>query len=155
GKAGVVYRLTTDGNIYASYGSSLTPPGSANFQLNAAAGNQNNPNVDPQKSVNYEIGTKWGVAGNRLQLTGAYFWTENTNVIFVVDASTVPPIYNQDDGQHVSGLSMSAIGRLAPWWDVNLSLEYLRSQSVSQNPLTNGRQLLLTPEWSGNVWSTV
>ncbi len=59
GKAGIVYRLNQSGNVYASYGSSVTPPGSANFQLNAAAGNQNNPNVDPQKSTNYEVGTKW------------------------------------------------------------------------------------------------
>ena len=60
GKAGVVFRLNDLGNVYASYGSSLTPPGSANFQLNAGAANQNNPNVDPQKSTNYEVGTQMG-----------------------------------------------------------------------------------------------
>jgi catecholate siderophore receptor len=155
GKAGLVYRLNDRGNLYVSYGSSLTPPGSANFQLNAAATNQNNPNVDPQESTNYEVGTKWDVAGNRLQLTAAYFWTENKNVIFVVDANAVPPIFNQDDGQRVNGLAVSAIGRLAPWWDINLTLQYLDSELVTQNAANNGRRLTLTPEVSGNLWTTI
>ena len=41
---------------------------------------------------------------SRLQLTGAIFWTENTNVIFIVDGTAVPPIFNQDDGQRVKGV---------------------------------------------------
>jgi catecholate siderophore receptor len=155
GKAGLVYRLNENGNVYASYGSSLTPPGAANFQLNASAANQNNPNVDPQESRNYEVGSKWDVAGGRLQLTGSFFWTENKNVIFVVDANAVPPIFNQDDEQKVKGVAVSAIGRLAPWWDVNLSLQFLDSTSESQTPANDGKQLLLTPDVSGSLWTTV
>ncbi len=154
GKAGVVFRLNSLGNVYASYGSSLTPPGSANFQLNAAPGNQNNPNVDPQKSINYEVGSKWDLAGSRLQLTGAYFWTENENVIFVVDAAAVPPVFNQDDEQRVKGLSLSLVGHITPQLDVNLAVQYLDSAVVSQNPAIDGNRLSLTPEFSGNVWAT-
>ena len=154
GKAGVVFRLNSLGNVYASYGSSLTPPGSANFQLNAAPGNQNNPNVDPQKSINYEVGSKWDLAGSRLQLTGAYFWTKNENVIFVVDAAAVPPIFNQDDEQRVNGVSFSLVGHVTPQLDVNLAVQYLDSSVVSQNPALDGNRLALTPEFSGNVWAT-
>ena len=151
GKAGLIYRLNQQGNVYASFGTSLMPPGSANFQLNAAAANQNNPNVDPQESINYEIGSKWDLG--RLQLTGAYFWTENKNVIFVVDPAAVPPIFNQDDGQKVNGLALGVVGRITARLDINMSLQYLDSESVSQNPATNGRRLQLTPEWSGNLWA--
>jgi catecholate siderophore receptor len=154
GKAGVVFRLNSAGNIYASYGSSVTPPGSANFQLNAAPGNQNHPNVDPQTSVNYEAGSKWDLAGSRLQLTGAYFWTRNENVIFVVDAAAVPPIVNQDDEQKVRGVSLTLAGRITPKLDVNLAVQYLDSALVSQNPALDGNRLLLTPELSGTVWAT-
>ena len=149
-----MFRLNSLGNIYASYGSSLTPPGSANFQLNAAPGNQNNPNVDPQKSINYEVGSKWDLAGSRLQLSGAYFWTENENVIFVVDAAAVPPIFNQDDGQRVTGASLSLVGHITPQLDVNLAVQYLDSAVESQNPAIDGNRLALTPEFSGNVWAT-
>ncbi len=155
GKAGLVFRLNEQGNLYVSYGSSATPPGSANFALNAAATNQNNPNVDPQESTNYELGTKWELAGSRLQLTGALFRTENTNVIFVVDGTAVPPIFNQDDGQLVTGATVAIVGQVAPWWDVNMSVQYLDSKVQSQNPATNGKRLALTPEVSGSLWTTV
>jgi catecholate siderophore receptor len=152
GKAGLVYRLNRHGNVYSSVGTSLTPPGSANFQLNAAAANQNNPNVDPQESINYEVGTKWDLG--RLQFTGAYFWTENKNVIFVVDPAAVPPIFNQDDEQKVNGLALALVGQITERLDINVSLQYLDSEAVSQNPATDGRRLQLTPELSGNLWAT-
>jgi catecholate siderophore receptor len=155
GKAGVIFRLNEQGNLYVSYGSSLTPPGSANFALNAGATNQNNPNVDPQESTNYELGTKWDLASNRLQLTAAVFRTENTNVIFVIDGTAVPPIFNQDDGQRITGGAIGAVGRIAPWWDINLSVQYLDSKVKSQNPATNGKRLALAPEFSGSLWTTV
>jgi catecholate siderophore receptor len=154
GKAGLVFRLNSLGNLYASYGSSLTPPGSANFQLNAGAASQNNPNVDPQESTNYEIGSKWELAGSRLQLSGAYFWTENKNVIFVVDAAAVPPIFNQDDGQQVKGVTLGVVGRITPQLDINLAVQYLDSAVKSQNPATDRHKLALTPEVSGSVWAT-
>jgi catecholate siderophore receptor len=154
GKAGLIYRLNGDGNVYLSYGSSVTPPGSANFQLNAATANQNNPNVDPQESTNYEVGTKWDLAGSRLLLTGAYFWTENKNVIFVVDPTAVPPIFNQDDGQRVTGVSFGVVGRITPRLDVNMSVQYLNSEVKSQNPSNDGKRLILAPEFSGSLWTT-
>jgi catecholate siderophore receptor len=155
GKAGLLYRLNNSGNVYLSYGSSVTPPGFANFQLNAAASNQNNPNVDPQESTNYEAGTKWDFGNNRLQLTGAYFYTQNANVIFVVDAAAVPPIFNQDDEQRVKGVAFGVVGKITPRWDLNLSVQYLDAEAKSQNPALDGRRLTLTPETSGSLWTTV
>ena len=45
GKAGVVVRARPNGNVYVSYGTTVTPPGAANFTLSTAPNNQNNPNV--------------------------------------------------------------------------------------------------------------
>ena len=105
GKIGVNYRLTPTGNLYVSYGTSATPPGGANFALSAQANNANNPNVEPQTSANFEVGTKWDFANGRLSLNSAVFRTENKNVIFTVDATAVPPIFNQDDSQLVKGFT--------------------------------------------------
>ena len=55
----------------------------------------------------------------------------------------MPPIFNQDDGQHVKGVAFALVGRIAPRWDVNLSLQYLDSRSKSQNPANNGKRLAL------------
>ncbi len=73
---------------------------------------------------------------NRLQLSGAFFYTENENVIFVVDATAVPPIFNQDDGQIVKGVAFALIGQICPRWDVNLSLQYLDARSTPRTRST-------------------
>jgi catecholate siderophore receptor len=154
GKAGLLYRLADEANIYLSYGSTVTPPGTANFTLSSQPNNQNNPNVEPQESTNYEIGGKFGVFDNKLSVSLAAFRTENKNVIFTVDATAIPPIYNQDDGQKVNGFSIGALGQLMPRWQLLANFGYLDSRQVSQNPVNNGNRLTLTPEFSGSLWTT-
>ena len=100
--------------MYLSYGSAVTPPGSANFTLSAQPNNQNNPNVEPQKSRNYEVGGKIGLYDNRLSLSLAAFRTDNENVIFTVDAAAIPPVFNQDDRQRVNGFTIGSLGRITP-----------------------------------------
>ena len=153
GKAGLVYKATRNGNVYVSYGSTVTPPGTANFTLSAQANNQNNPNVDPQRSTNLEAGSKWDFAEGRLTVSGAVFHTTNRNVIYTVDATAVPPIYNQDDAQRVNGVSLSAAGQISGTWQVLGSFAYLDAITESQGP-TNGNRMTLTPELSGSVWTT-
>ena len=154
GKASVLFRINDAANAYVAYGTSVTPPGNANFTLSAQPNNQNNPNVDPQESTNFEIGTKWDFSDGRLSLNGAAFRTKHTNVIYTVDATAIPPVYNQDDGQLVRGVTVGAMGRVTDRWEVFANLGYLDSEQQSQNPINNGRQLTLTPKWSSSVWTT-
>jgi catecholate siderophore receptor len=154
GKAGILFRATANGNVYFSYGTTVTPPGTANFSLSAQANNQNNPSVKPQESTNYEVGSKWDLGNGRLSLTGALFHTENKNVIFTVDATAVPPIYNQDDGQLVNGVTLGAMGRITERWDVLANVGYLDTELQTQNAANNGRRLTLTPAFSSSIWTT-
>jgi catecholate siderophore receptor len=154
GKLGVVYHVTPTGNVYVSYGSSATPPGGANFTLSAQANNVNNPNVEPQLSENFEIGTKWDFANGRLSVNSAVFRTENKNVIFTVDATAIPPVYNQDDSQLVKGFTVGALGRITDRWEVIANIGYLDSEFNTQGAVNNGNQLVLTPEFSTSIWST-
>jgi catecholate siderophore receptor len=154
GKAGLLFRPAANGNIYFSYGTSVTPPGTANFTLSAQPNNQNNPSVEPQESRNIEVGSKWDVAGGRLSLTGAVFSTRNENVIFTVDATAVPPVFNQDDEQRVNGVTVGAMGRINERWDVLANFGYLDTELRTQNSANDGNRLTLTPEFSGSIWST-
>jgi catecholate siderophore receptor len=154
GKAGVLYRLTEQTNLYFSYGSAITPPGTANFTLSTQPNNQNNPNVRPQESRNYEVGSKIGLYDNRLSLSAAAFRTDNENVIFTVDATAVPPIFNQDDRQQVNGLTIGSLGQITSRWQVIANFGYLDTRQISQNAANNGKRLTLTPEFSGSVWTT-
>src|SRR6185295_1378861 len=154
GKAGLVYKATRNGNVYVSYGSTVTPPGTANFTLSAQANNQNNPNVDPQRSTNLEAGSKWDFAEGRLTVSGAVFHTTNRNVIYTVDATAVPPIYNQDDAQRVDGFTIGASGLILRQWQVMANFAYLDTALESQSAATNGNRLTLTPQFSGSIWTT-
>jgi catecholate siderophore receptor len=154
GKAGIMYRIRPEGNVYVSYGTTVTPPGTANFTLSAQANNQNNPNVKPQESRNFEVGSKWDLAGGRLGLNAALFRTRNTNVIYTVDATAVPPIYNQDDAQRVDGFTIGGSGQILPQWNVIANFAYLDTALESQNTVNNGNRLTLTPKVSGSIWTT-
>jgi len=154
GKLGVLYRLTPTGNVYVSYGTSATPPGGANFTLSAQPNNVNSPSIDPQLSENFEIGTKWDLAGGRLSLNSAVFRTENKNVIYTVDATAVPPVFNQDDSQLVKGVTVGALGRITDRWEVLANIGYLDSALNTQGAVNSGNQLVLTPEFSSSVWTT-
>ena len=154
GKAGVLYRLSDAANVYFSYGSAVTPPGTANFTLSAQPNNQNNPNVKPQESKNYEVGGKFGLYDGRLSLSAALFRTDNKNVIFTVDATAIPPVFNQDDEQRVNGFTIGSLGQITSRWEILASLGYLDTRQISQNPANNGMRLVLTPELSGSLWTT-
>ena len=154
GKVGLLYRVNAYGNVYVSYGTAITPPGNANFTLSAQANNQNNPGVEPQKSTNYEVGTKWDFANGRISLNSAVFRTDNENVIFTVDATAIPPLYNQDDAQRVTGATVGVMGRVTDRWEILANLGYLDSELRTQNSINNGNRLTLTPELSGSLWTT-
>ena len=83
------------------------------------------------------------------------FRTENKNVIFTVDATAIPPIYNQDDAQLVKGVTLGAMGRITDRWEVLANIGYLDSELQTQNSVNNGRRLTLTPEWSSSFWTTI
>lgn len=154
GKGGVLFRLSGSSNLYASVATTKTPPGTTNFTLSAQPNNQNNPNVRPQMSTNYEVGGKWDARGGRLSLTAALFSTRNQNVIFTVDATAIPPLFNQDDAQLVRGASLGVVGRVTDAWDVFANVAYLDTESRSQHSANAGKRLPLTPVVSGSLWTT-
>ncbi len=154
GKAGLLYQFTPIGNAYIAYGTSVTPPGTGNFSLSSQPNNQNNPNVEPQVSKNFEIGTKWELFNRRLSANLAVFDTRNINVIYTIDATAVPPLFNQDDGQIVRGATVGLVGQLSDHWSVMTNFAYMNGTLDSQSTATNGNRITLLPEWSGSLWTT-
>jgi catecholate siderophore receptor len=153
GRGSMLFRVNSESNVYVSYGTTVTPPGEGNFQLSAAANNVNNPNLDPQRSANLEVGSKVDFHGGRLSLTGAAFRTRNKNIIYTADSAAVPPVFNQDDDQLVKGVTVGALGQVTGRWQVLANAAYLAATLESQGP-ENGNRLTLTPAFSGSLWTT-
>ena len=150
---GALYKLTDQGNVYFAWGNTKTPPGTANFTLSAQPDNQNNPNVDPQISTNVEVGSKWEFYGSRLSLTGAAFRTKNGNVIFTVDATAVPPIFNQDDAQRSRARAWASPGGSRDSSTSPRTSPISTPRTCRRTP-NAGKRLTLTPAFSGSVWAT-
>lgn len=152
GKIGLTYKPVEEGSIYLAYGTSQTPPGTANFTLSTSATNQNNPNLDPQESENIELGVKWDFFKSALTVTGAVFHTENTNVIYLSDP--VNQTYSADGGQEVNGVTIGAAGKITENWGVFANLTLMDAQLDQKGNVNNGKDLTLTPELSGSLWTT-
>jgi catecholate siderophore receptor len=109
-------------------------------------------NLEPEKSRNVEVGTKWAVLDDRLALTGAFFHTEKTNARTRNLASDPFVLAGR---QIVKGIELGAGGRLNDSWTALAAYTFMDSDLVeSANPTEVGRDLALTPEHSASLWVT-
>jgi catecholate siderophore receptor len=126
-----------------------------NFTLSPTTANANNPALEPQKSTNYEIGTKWNLFDSRLTATAAVFHTVNTNVVTTESIGGVVVAASFDSEQQVDGVELQVSGLLTDKWQVFAGYAYLDSE-FSRSVTTNQQDATLqwTPRNSGSIWTT-
>lgn len=151
-KIGVVYKPADNGSIYADYAVSAQPPGGAQLQLSSSANSADNPSFDPQKARTAEIGTKWGLLGDNLLLTAAAYRTEVSNDIAQGDDG----LYYQTGKKRVSGVELTAVGKLSDRWSVSsgfttMDTKVLKGTVVSQD---GSSDLAYTPKYAFTAWTT-
>jgi len=153
-KVGAVYKPATNGSIYASYATSLTPPGSANFALSGTANNQNNSALDPQETENYEIGTKWDLLNERLSLAAALFRTENSKQASYDDVGQPMQI----GATRVQGIELNAVGQINNFWQVIAGVTKLNAKAIDQQsnatPPVVTQGVRWTPELTATLWTS-
>ncbi len=154
-RAGVVYKPQADASLYLGYGTSFNPASDAGATGGALSGSDtavNSVNLEPERSRNLELGTKWAAFGQRLAVTGAVFRTEKTNAR-TRNLNNEP--YVLAGKQRVQGVELGVSGQLAPGWTSYASFAWLDSSIVdSANPTEQGRDLALTPERTASLWTT-
>lgn len=151
-KTGLVFKPAPAGSLYAAYAISLTPPGT-DFTLSSAAGNQNNPDTDPQETSNVELGVKWDFFHGRLSTNAAVFRTVNDKTVYTDPILGAIPAGKQT----VQGAEFGLSRRFTDNWIVLGSLSYLDSEidagtTAGGNPA--GSSLPLIPRWSGNLFTS-
>jgi catecholate siderophore receptor len=157
-KAGLLYKPATNGSVYLAYGSSYTPPASANFALtnttNSVNNAQNNTAFDPQKTENYELGTKWSLLNNQMTVNAALFRTENDKQASFNDLGQA----QQMGKVRVSGYELFAVGQLTEYWQLSAGLTKLNGKALDQRNSsaagtldTVGVQWL--PDYSATLWT--
>lgn len=151
-RAGLVYKPRENGSIYLGYGTSFNPSAEG-LTLAGAATAANNIGLEPEKSQTWELGTKWDLLDDKLQLTAAVFQTIKTN------ARTEDPADNTDvfvlDGeQEVRGFEFGFAGSITDKWRVFGGYTFLDSEiTASANPLELDNDLANTPRHSASLWT--
>jgi catecholate siderophore receptor len=151
-KVGAVYKPVSNGSLYASYATSQTPPGSANFVLSGAANNQNNAALDPQETDNVELGTKWTLLDDQLSLSAALFRTENSKQASFDDLGN--PL--QIGRTVVEGIEIAAVGQLTNFWQVSAGITQMDAETDNQQNNTGVDTIGVrwTPELSATLWTS-
>lgn len=151
-RAGLVYKPVENGSVYLGYGTSFNPSAEG-LTLNNTATAANNVNLDPEQSRTIELGTKWDLLEDRLQLTAAVFRTDKTNARTEDPADPTDTVV-LDGEQRVQGVEFGFAGSLTDDWRVFGGYTLLDSEVVaSNNPRELGRELMNTPRHSANLWT--
>jgi catecholate siderophore receptor len=154
-RAGAVYKPRPDASFYAAAGTSFNPSADAaatGTALSESPTAANNVNLEPEKTRNYEAGTKWDVFGTRLSLAAAVFRTEKTNAR-TRNLTNEPFVLS--GRQRVDGVELSASGNLTRRWSVLSGYAWMRSDIVaSANPAEESNNLALVPRSSLSLWTS-
>ncbi len=181
GKAGVVFKPTVSGSLYAAIGVATLPPASylSNPDISRDGDNSfpgwsagpNSAAANVQRSTNYEAGVKWELLDERLGASAAVFRTNRRNVAM---AGTVNGVANTFAGygrQVVQGVELGVTGSITPAWSVFGGLLLMDSERRhdaavdaarrAANPAdygtastTNGDELAFSPNTSATLWTT-
>jgi catecholate siderophore receptor len=147
-RSGIVVKPKEEGSIYLSYATSLSP------SLEGLSYNTANTNIEPEKTYNLELGSKWDLIDDRLSVNGAIFRVEKTN-------ARTPGILPDDlpqvlqGRQRVQGIELGVSGGLTRSLRVFGAYTLLDSEVVKSNTATElGKRIQNTPRNSFNIWTT-
>ena len=154
-QAGLVFKPAANGSVYLSWATSATPPGNDGgdgFDGLAVAVQ----NLQPQKSKNLELGTKWEVLNNRLSLNAAVFQSNMDNA-----RVTAPDGTTQNVGKkELKGVELGFSGKLTNAWQVFGGYTWLDAIVKDNGFLNgapspyNGNVFPTTPKQSASLWTS-
>jgi catecholate siderophore receptor len=152
-KAGVLYKPTAHGSLYANYAIAQQPPGGGSLELSSAENSANNPIYDPQKAKTAELGAKWQLFDDSLLLTAALYDTTVTNEVV---QDPVDQQYYQNGEKRVRGVELGAVGKITDAWSVSAGFTRMDAKVVEGPDVANdgSRALAYTPDKAGTVWTT-
>jgi catecholate siderophore receptor len=148
GRGGIVFKPRSTGSIYAAYGTSLNP------SLEGLSYNVANAAIDPEKTYNFEVGSKWDLLKARLLVSLAGFRITKTNARTPGLVPGDPPQVLEGK-QRVYGTELGVSGTLTRDWSMFAAYTYLDSEILESNtPAEVGREIQNTPKHSFSIWST-
>ena len=147
-RAAIVFKPNQHGSMYFDYGTSFNPSAET-LSLSVATSI-----LPPEENESYEVGAKYSLFHQHLQLEGAAFRTEQDNA-----RETSPTNSNLivlAGNQLVKGMQASAVGQLGGGTDLILGYAYLDSSVLfsKEFPTSIGYPLANVPKQTFNAFIT-
>ena len=142
--AGIVYDLTPEQSVYASYTDIFQPQSSQDRNGNV---------LDPIVGKNYEMGWKGEFLNGRLNTSVAIYRSQKDNVAELDAGYTVPgtdnPAYRAAKGAKTTGIDLEVAGEILPGWNMHAGFSHAKSEDAQ------GSQLLTQlPVNTLRLWTT-
>ncbi len=116
-RAAVVVKPARNGSVYFDYGTSFNP---AAESLSLAANTATSP---PEENTTYEVGTKWDLLKDKLNLNGSIFRTQKLNARETDPTNSLNSLLVGT--QLVRGVQIGAVGHLPQHFDLIAGYAYL------------------------------
>ncbi len=149
GHLGLGYKLTPQGMVYASMASAQDINGgepdsgtSAGYGGLVVPGS-GNVSAKPERSTNFELGTKWNLMDERLLATAAAFQTSKRNVMegLGTDAYAATGSYNTG-ANRVRGVEFGLTGNVTEDFTVQAGLTFMKSKVTDSYTTSNAGKRL-------------
>jgi catecholate siderophore receptor len=154
-RGSVVFKPMPIGTIYFDYSTSFNPSAEQLSQIVAVRSfNVGNIGLAPEENETFELGTKWNLLNNRLQLQAAIFREEKTNAREPDPANTAFNLLVGD--QRVDGGEIEVAGKLTEDWSVSAGYTHLDGKTIKTAPggPPLGSPLFNAPDDSVALWTT-
>ncbi|MEO9944662.1 TonB-dependent siderophore receptor [Paraglaciecola sp.] len=155
--AGAVYKPAANGSIYFGAGTSFTP--AAEDLTISTRGNAGD--LEPEKNVSYEIGTKWELLEGKVLASAALFRNEKTNALTDDPFDGVDGDDTRADSlngeQRVDGLELGLTGQLSKELQISAAYTFQKSEVLNaegDDETQIGLELPRTPEHSFSLWGS-
>jgi len=146
--AGIVWDVTGNLNLYASYADSFTPQAQPVGRQRGDGGS-----IEPMVGEQYEAGSKLSLMNDRLLLSAAAYQITQKNRLFNDPVDTT--LYYQLGKVRSRGIEVEATGEILPGWRINGGYSYTRTKLLEDiNPALEGSSLVpVIPRHMGKVFT--
>jgi catecholate siderophore receptor len=150
----LLYKPVANGTFYFTYGTSFNPSAETLDIISSFTSfSLNNENLSPERNRTFELGTKWSLMDDALQLNGSLFETDKVNARIPSD---IPGFNILGGNQRVQGFELMAQGKITDQWNVSVGYDYLSSGTTKTAPggPPIGLPLVFTPHDNLTFWTT-
>ena len=155
-KLSVVYLPTEAATLRVSLGRSFRAPANQDLYTSSTTRSRTttgDPNLQPERGTTWEVGGEFRTSDS-FKVLATYYETQLTNLIYVMQVTTVPPP-NISQSQRINagkarirGMELGASSNLTEWLALDANYAYIDSVMLENttDPLSVGKRLTDSPK---------